>query len=74
MNPYDLQNYEYVMGLSEEAYDQFLEEASEDDLTYLQELMDQKKEELNLSIMEYEDKLAGLDVSQAMEALRKFML
>ena len=74
MSPYDLQNYEYVMSLSEDEYDQFLEEASEDDLNYLQELMDQKKEELHLSILEYEDKLAALDVSQAQLFLRKFML
>lgn len=74
MNPYDLQNYEYIMHLSEEEYDQFLEEASEDDLTYLQELMDQKKAELNLAILEYEDKLASLDVSEAQQLLKKFML
>lgn len=74
MNPYDLQNYEYVMSLSEEAYDEFLEEASEDDLDYLQELMDQKKAELQISILEYEDKLASLDVSEAQQFLRKFML
>ena len=74
MSPDDLYNYEYVMSLTDEEYDLFLEESSDDDLEYLQELMDQKKAELNLSIMEYEDKLASLDVSQAQEFLRKFML
>ena len=74
MNDYDLNNYNYVMNLSEEQYDEFLNTASDDDLAYLQELMDQKKVELQLSIMEYEDKLASLDVSQAQSILRKFML
>ena len=55
-------------------YDEFLNTASDDDLAYLQELMDQKKVELQLSIMEHEDKLASLDVSQAQSILRKFML
>ena len=74
MNDYDLNNYNYVMNLSEEQYDEFLDTASDDDLAYLQELMDQKKAELQLSIMEYEDKLASLDVSQAQSLLRKYML
>jgi len=74
MNDWDKNNYDYIMRLSEEGYDEFLETASDDDLNYLQELMDQKKVELQLSIMEYEDKLAALDTSMAMELLRKFML
>ena len=74
MNDWDKNNYDYIMRLSEEGYDDFLETASDDDLSYLQELMDQKKVELQLSIMEYEDKLASLDTSMAMELLRKFML
>ena len=74
MNPYDFKNYEYIMSLSEEQYDEFLNEASDEDLQYLQELIDQRKEELNLSILEYEDKLATLDVSLAASVLRKFML
>ena len=59
MNDYDLNNYNYVMNLSEEQYDEFLDTASDDDLEYLQELMDQKKAELAMSILEYEDKLAS---------------
>ncbi len=74
MNDYDKNNYEYVMSLSEEDYDEFLETASEDDLSYLQELMDQKKVELQMNIHEFEDKLASIDVSQAQQFLRKFML
>jgi len=74
MNDWDKNNYDYIMRLSEEGYDEFLETASDDDLSYLQELMDQKKVELQLSIMEYEDKLASLDTSMAQELLRKFML
>ena len=74
MNDYDKNNYDYVMSLSEEDYDMFLETASEDDLNYLQELMDQKKVELQMNIHEFEDKLAALDVSQAQQFLRKFML
>lgn len=74
MNDYDKNNYDYVMSLSEDEYDMFLESASEDDLNYLQELMDQKKVELQMNIHEFEDKLASLDTSMAMELLRKFML
>ncbi len=74
MNDYDKNNYDYVMSLSEEDYDEFLESASEDDLNYLQELMDQKKVELQMNIHEFEDKLASLDVTMAMDVLRKFML
>jgi DNA repair photolyase len=62
------------MSLTEDEYDMFLETASEDDLKYLEELMDQKKVELQMSIHEYEDKLASIDVSQAQQFLRKFML
>ena len=74
MNDYDKKNYEYVMSLTEDEYDMFLETASEDDLNYLEELMDQKKVELQMNIHEFEDKLASLDTSMAMELLRKFML
>jgi hypothetical protein len=74
MNDYDKNNYDYVMSLSEDEYDEFLESASEEDLSYLQELMDQKKVELQMNIHEFEDKLAALDTSMAMELLRKFML
>ncbi len=74
MNDWDKDNYEYIMSLSEEDYDMFLETASEDDLNYLQELMDQKKVELQMNIHEFEDKLASIDVSQAQQFLRKFML
>ncbi len=74
MNDWDKNNYDYIMRLSEEDYDEFLETANDDDLSYLQELMDQKKVELQLSIMEYEDKLASLDTTMAQELLRKFML
>ncbi len=74
MNDHDKDNYEYIMSLSEEDYDMFLETASEDDLNYLQELMDQKKVELQMNIHEFEDKLASIDVSQAQQFLRKFML
>jgi DNA repair photolyase len=74
MNDWDKNNYDYIMRLSEEDYDMFLETASEDDLSYLQEIMDQKKVDLQMSIHEYEDKLASIDVSQAQQFLRKFML
>ena len=74
MNDYDKKNYEYVMSLTEDEYDMFLETASEDDLNYLEEIMDQKKVELQMNIHEFEDKLASLDTSMAMELLRKFML
>ncbi len=73
MNDYDKNNYEYVMSLSEDEYDMFLETASEDDLNYLQELMDQKKVDLQMSIHEYEDKLSSLDTSLAMDVLKKYM-
>ncbi len=74
MNDWDKNNYDYIMRLSEEDYDEFLETASEDDLNYLQELMDQKKVDLQMSIHEYEDKLSSLDTTMAQELLRKFML
>ena len=73
MNDHDKDNYEYIMSLSEEAYDMFLETASEDDLNYLQEIMDQKKVDLQMSLHEYEDKLAELDTSLAMDVLKKYM-
>ncbi len=73
MNDHDKDNYEYIMSLSEEDYDMFLETASEDDLNYLQELMDQKKVELQMNIHEFEDKLSSLDTSLAMDVLKKYM-
>ncbi len=73
MNDYDKNNYEYVMSLSEDEYDMFLETASEDDLNYLQELMDQKKVDLQMNIHEFEDKLSSLDTSLAMDVLKKYM-
>ena len=73
MNDYDKNNYEYVMSLTEDEYDMFLETASEDDLNYLEELMDQKKVELQMNIHEFEDKLASLDTSLAMDVLKKYM-
>ncbi len=73
MNDHDKDNYEYIMSLSEEDYDMFLETASEDDLNYLQEIMDQKKVDLQMSLHEYEDKLAELDTSLAMDVLKKYM-
>ncbi len=73
MNDWDKNNYEYIMSLSEEDYDMFLETASEDDLDYLQSIIDEKKVELQMVIMEFEDKLASLDTSLAMDVLKKYM-
>ncbi len=73
MNDWDKNNYDYIMSLSEEGYDMFLETASDDDLSYLQVLMDQKKVDLQMSLHEYEDKLAELDTSLAMDVLKKYM-
>lgn len=74
MTPYDLQNYNYVMSLSDKDYDKFLDECSDDVLAYLQELIDQKKAELTLAIIEARDKEADKDTTEAEQLLKKYML
>ena len=74
MNDWDRNNFEYIMSLSPCEYDSWLNQASEDDQAYLQELFHQRRQELlelyDKATMEWGEE----DVATASELLQQFTL
>lgn len=74
MNDYDRSNYDYIMRLTDAEFAEWMENASDDDLEYAQELIRIRRVELMESTLDFEDKLASLDYSQAEKLLKRYML
>ena len=74
MNDHDRSNYDYIMRLTDEQFAEWMDQASDDDLEYAQELIRIRRVELMESTLDFEDKLANLDQTAALEVLKRFML
>lgn len=74
MNEHDRSNYDYIMRLSDEEFADWMDQASDDDLEYAQELIRIRRVEILEQTLDFEDKLASLDYSQAEKLLKRYML
>ena len=77
MNDWDRNNINYLMGLSEEEFDDFMASMSDDDVQYAIELIQILKAETALLAEELRDVYyheEGMDLSQAQAVLAKFRL
>jgi len=77
MNDWDRNNINYLMGLSEEEFDDFMASMSDDDVQYAIELIQILKAETALLAEELRDvyyQEEGMDLSQARAVLAKFRL
>ena len=74
MNRRDFNNFQYIINLNDDDYDQWLSDATDEDLQYLQQLFDQRKVQLIEQQLDYIDKVAQVDQSAAEKILNKYML
>lgn len=72
MNQYDRRNFEFIMTLNEEEFDEFFSSVGEDDIQYAIELIQEARSELIQKELEYLDQVE--DVSQASVVLKQFTL
>jgi len=75
MNPNDRENVNFIMSLSDEEFESWAVELSEDDITYAVELIKQRR----LELMDYEDSIMNAtgeetNFAEARAVLKKFML
>jgi hypothetical protein len=72
MNDHDRNNLNFLLTVSPEVFDDWMDQADEDDIDYAIELLRMRKSELNLKELELSDGVE--DTTQANQVLRKFML
>lgn len=65
MNEWDRDNLDFIMNTSEEGFDEWLDQADNDDIAYALELIRMAKAELMIQEMEFTD-----DISNFTEASR----
>jgi len=77
MNNWDRNNLNYLMGLSEEEFDEFMATMPDDDIEYAIELIQTRQAENLVELEELRDivfKENGMDLSQAQSVLARFRL
>lgn len=77
MNPWDLDNLRFLMNIKQNEFDEWMEQASEDDIDYALELIKCARSELTVQLMDAEEELQecdGMDLSEAQKVLAKFVL
>ena len=77
MNKWDRNNLDYIMGLSEEEFDEFLASMPDDDIQYAIELIQTRRAENLVELEELRDIVfseEGMDLSQARAVLAQFRL
>ena len=76
MDKWDRDNLNFLLSVDEAAFDEFMEQSSDDDIQYAIELIQTHKAELMAKEMELEEVLLeeGLDLTQAQSVLAKFRL
>lgn len=74
MNDYDRENFDFMMSLSEQDFEDFFAGMPEDDVQYAIELIRLARSEMLVQEHELLDALAESDLSEARSVLQKFML
>jgi len=72
MNDEDRNNLNFLLTVSPEVFEDWFDQADEDDVDYALELFAKRKTELALKELEFSDVIE--DITQANQVLRKFML
>lgn len=74
MNDYDRENFDFMMSLSEQEFEDFFDGMPDDDVDYAIELIRLARTETMVQEHELLDALAESDLSEAQAVLKKFRL
>lgn len=71
MNEWDRDNLNFIMNTSEEGFDEWLDQADNDDVAYALELIRMAKAELMVQEMEFTDEVSNFnEASQLIERIK----
>lgn len=71
MNEWDRDNLEFIMNTTDESFDEWLDQADNDDIAYALELIRMAKAELMLQEMEFTDDISNFtEASQLIERIK----
>lgn len=71
MNEWDRDNLDFIMNTSEEGFEEWLEQADNDDVAYALELIRMAKAELMIQEMEFTDDISNFtEASQLIERIK----
>jgi hypothetical protein len=74
MNEYDRSQFDFIMGLSDEQFEEWALSVPDDDIQYALELIQTARTEAFMLEQELMDQLVDSDLSEAREVLQKFRL
>ncbi len=72
MNDHDRNNLNFLLNITPEVFDDWMDQADSDDIDYALELLAMHKSELVVGLLELKDNVE--DTTQANQVLKKFML
>lgn len=71
MNEWDRDNLEFIMNTTDESFDEWLDQADNDDIAYALELIRMAKAELMVQEMEFTDEISNFnEASQLIERIK----
>jgi len=71
MNEWDRDNLEFIMNITDEGFDEWLDQADNDDIDYALKLIRMAKAELLLQEMEFTDEISNFaEASQLIERIK----
>lgn len=74
MNDYDRENFNFMMSLGEQEFEDFFADMPDDDVQYAIELIRLARSEMMVQEHELIDALADSDLDEARAVLKQFML
>jgi ferritin len=74
MNEYDRSQFNFIMGLSDEQFEEWALSVPDDDIQYALELIQTARTEAFMLEQELMDQLVDSDLSEARKVLQKFRL
>ena len=74
MNEYDRSQFDFIMGMSDEQFEEWALSVPDDDIQYALELIQTARTEAFMLEQELMDQLVDSDLSEAREVLQKFRL
>jgi hypothetical protein len=72
MNDHDRNNLNFLLTVSQKVFEEWFDQADQDDVDYALELLARRKTELNLKELEFADQVQ--DCTEAQNILKGFML
>lgn len=73
MNEHDRSNYNFLLNISQESFEEWLDQASSDDIDYALEIIKQGRTEATVELMELEDIMYTYDddMKEAKEVIER---